>query len=117
MGFDETTSDDKLFITVFNDCDACDSIPLAADIKLYVQDLSEEAGHQISVHDDMIYLFGMDLRINEIAIHTIDGKLVSLASRLSVTRYDLNLEKPGLYILSVGLSDNRKANLKYYKSR
>lgn len=98
----------------------CDSIPISLDFVIGVNpDIKKncEGGRQVILSGSYISTAYQNVFIKEIAIYNgAFGRLVDRETGLSTSSYAIQLSKPGMYLISLVLSNGKKASLKYIKT-
>ena len=100
----------------------CDSIPISLDFIMGVTpDIKkncEDSGDQVILSGNIVSTIDQNVFIREVAIYNgAFGRLVQRETGLSASTYDIHLEKPGMYLVSMVLSNNEKITLKYMKMK
>jgi hypothetical protein len=92
----------------------CDSIPFSPDIILGLKAESIKDKKKVILQSNSILMAEPGLAIKDVVIYDLSGRLVQKESGIFSSEYKLKPVKPGIYVVSVTLSNNEVVNLKYY---
>ena len=93
----------------------CDSLDYSnAQIITTLNDIGINKHKKLSIHNNKILLIDESKEIKEVSIYNMSGQLVEKKSGIFSSEYTLNPVKPGIYLVSVTLSNNEVVNLKFY---
>lgn len=93
---------------------ACDSIPLSPDIILGLKEESIKKEKKAFLQGNSILIAEPGQTIKDVSIYSLAGQLVHKKSGIFSSEYTLKPMKPGIYVVSVTLSNSEAVNLKYY---
>lgn len=92
----------------------CDSIPLAPDVILGLKEESTKGKKKVFLQSNSILIAEPGQAIKDVSIYSLSGQLVQKKSGIFSSAYTLKPVKPGIYVVSVSLSNSEVVNLKYY---
>jgi hypothetical protein len=92
----------------------CDSIPLAPDIILGLKEESIKKEKKAFLQGNSILIAKPGQTIKDVSIYSLSGQLVHKKSGIFSSEYTLKPMKPGIYVVSVSLSNGEVVNLKHY---
>jgi len=72
-------------------------------------------GHDVSIYGNRLHVTNRADVIKTIIIHDMSGKLIQKAADLSANSFELDVPKPGMYLISVVLSNGERTQKKYIK--
>ncbi|GAB1450633.1 hypothetical protein MASR2M47_06890 [Draconibacterium sp.] len=94
----------------------CDSIPLSPDVILGLKEESTKDKKKVLLKSNGILISMPGLAIQDVSVYSLSGQLVHKKSGIFSTEFTLKPQKPGIYVVSVTLSDNEVVNLNYYET-
>ncbi len=92
----------------------CDSIPLSPDIILGLKEESIKDIKKVFLQNNSILIAEPGRTIKDVSIYNLSGQLVQKKSGIFSSEYTLKPVKPGIYVVSVTLSNSEVENLKFY---
>jgi hypothetical protein len=93
---------------------ACDSIPLSPDIILGLKEESIKGKKKVFLQNNNILIAEPGQTIKDVSIYSLAGQLLHNKSGIFSSEYTLKPMKPGIYVVSVSLSNGEVVNLKHY---
>jgi hypothetical protein len=92
----------------------CDSIPLSPDVILGVNSIIDKGNKKkIILQNNSVLISEPGQTIKDVTIYSLAGQLVQKESGIFSSAYTLKPVKPGIYVVSVSLSNSEVVNLKY----
>lgn len=105
----------KIVLGNFPQSIICDSLDYSnAQIITTLNDVGINKHEKLSMYNNQILLVDESKKINEVSVYNMSGQLVQKKSGIFSSAYTLKPLKPGIYVVSVTLSDGEVVNLKYY---
>lgn len=93
----------------------CDSIPLSPDVILGVNSIINKWNkNKVILQNNSILIAEPGQAIKDVSIYNLSGQLVQKETEIFSSNYTLKPVKPGIYVVSVTLSNGEVVNLKYY---
>jgi len=93
----------------------CDSLDYSnANIVSTLNDIGVNKHEKVCIYNNQILLVDESKEINEVSVYNMSGQLVQKKSGIFSSAYTLKPVKPGIYVVSVTLSNGEEVNLKYY---
>ncbi len=92
----------------------CDSIPLSPDVILGLKEESIKGKKKVFLQNNSVLTLEQGQAIKDVSIYSLSGQLVQKKSGIFSSTYTLKPVKPGIYVVSVTLSNSEVVNLKYY---
>ncbi len=92
----------------------CDSIPLSPNVILGLKEESIKDKKKVLLQNNNILIAEPGQTIKDVSIYSLAGQLVHKKSGIFSSEYTLKPMKPGIYVVSVTLSNSEVVNLKYY---
>lgn len=92
----------------------CDSIPLSPNVILGLKEESIKDKKKVLLQNNNILIAEPGQTIKDVSIYSLPGQLVHKKSGIFSSEYTLKPMKPGIYVVSVSLSNGEVVNLKYY---
>ena len=92
----------------------CDSIPLSPDIILSLKEERIKDIKKVFLQNNSILMAEPGRTIKDVSIYNLSGQLAQKKSGIFSSEYTLKPAKPGIYVVSVTLSNSEVEILKFY---